>query len=141
MAIRPVQSTISVSSVHYALRCVLLLIAVVVILIVSNKQQWPFMAKSVFYSIQAITIFVFVHYLRLLFGSRPAIECNEFAFIDNRSVLGTMRIEWDEKTTFRIEGNQLIINNDGKKTEFSIKGLKSSPEQIRKIVERYIRYE
>jgi hypothetical protein len=113
----------------------------VFIVIVLNKQEWPFMVKWVFYSIQALTIFAFVHYIRLVVGSRPAIECNEFVFIDNRSVLGTMRIEWDEKTTFQIEGNQLIINNDGVKKAFSMKGLKSSPEQIRKIIERYIRYE
>jgi len=139
MAIRPIQSNFSVSVIHYGVRLLLCLIASLVSLILiywPNNQQTlitPFATL-----ILTVLVWLVVHYFRLMFGMKPALEMNEIGITDRRNPFKTKFIPWQNIKSYEIKNHDLIFETSDSSIKLSVKGLKSNIKNIQKATQRFI---
>lgn len=139
MAIRPIQSSFSVSIMHYGVRLLLCLVASLVCLILiywPNNQQ----AFITPFATLILTVFVWlvVHYFRLMFGMKPALEMNEIGITDRRNPFKTKFIPWQNIKSCEIKNRSLMLETTDSPIKLSVKGLKSNIKNIQKAAQRFI---
>jgi hypothetical protein len=139
MAIRPIQSNFSVSITHYGVRLLLCLMASLVCLILiywpNNQQTFitPFATL-----ILTVLVWLVVHYFRLMFGMKPALEMNEIGITDRRNPFKTKFISWQNISACEIQNQVLIFQTNKTPILLSCKNLKSNIKNIQKATQRFI---
>ena len=139
MAIRPVQSTFSVSVLHYGVRLMICFMAAIACLIMI---YWPPIRSGLLTVAATLVltwlVWLMAHFFRLMFGMKPSLEMDEIGITDRRSALKSKFIAWHTIIACETDHQKLLLRTSINTKEISSIGLKSSAQNIQKVVQRFI---